>query len=201
MVRDSAVSAPDALACAVVILATFVSAGFVHVLWLRSRYSARFGIPIDGYRTFRGKRFFGDNKTVRGFVAMIPAAGGAFLILGLLRTGLPDWLYRGTWPLSPLGYGALGLWAGLGFMLGELPNSFIKRQFDIAPGNAPAHSGARILCFVVDRIDSIIGMLVALSLVVPVPWRTWLYVLLFGPGIHGLFSVLLYRLRLKSRPA
>ena len=99
------------------------------------------------------------------------------------------------------GYAALGAWAGLGFMLGELPNSFVKRQLDVAPGQAPRGRVGALVSFIVDRTDSIIGMLIALSVAVPTPWMTWLYSLLIGPGIHLAFSVLLYRLGVKARPA
>ena len=92
------------------------------------------------------------------------------------------------------------MWAGLGFMLGELPNSFVKRQLDIAPGAAPRGRLAAATSIVVDRLDSILGMLAAVSLVVPMSWRTWTCVLVLGPVIHGAFSVLLFRLGAKSRP-
>jgi len=86
-------------------------------------------------------------------------------------------------------------------MLGELPNSFVKRQLDVAPGMAPPGRAGTVLVFFVDRVDSIIGMLIAISLVVPTPWMTWAYVLLIGPGIHLAFSALLYRIGVKARPA
>jgi hypothetical protein len=57
------------------------------------------------------------------------------------------------------------------------------------------------ITFVVDRVDSIVGMLIALSLATPTPWMAWLYVLMIGPGIHLAFSALLYRLGVKARPA
>jgi hypothetical protein len=66
---------------------------------------------------------------------------------------------------------------------------------------APASRAGTALVFVVDRVDSILGMLVAISLVVPTPWMTWTYVLLIGPGIHLAFSALLYRIGVKARPA
>lgn len=192
---------PDPLACAVILIIAFVGAGVLHLIWLRSWLSARFMMPLDGYRTFRGKRVFGDNKTWSGFMVMVPAVGAAFLLFGLLRTALPSWLSQGLWPLSASSYGLLGLWAGFGFMAGELPNSFLKRQLGIAPGTAPAHRWAKPLCFLIDRLDSIVGMMLALSLVVPVPLQTCAYVLLIGPGIHLSFSVVLFLLDVKARPA
>jgi hypothetical protein len=44
-------------------------------------------------------------------------------------------------------------------------------------------------------------MLAAISLVVPTPSLTWMSVLLAGAAIHWSFSVLMFRLGLKPRPA
>jgi len=105
------------------------------------------------------------------------------------------------WQLTPVGYAALGAWAGFGFMAGELPNSFVKRRFGILPGQAPASGLAAAICFTIDRTDSIVGMLAALTIAVPTPWTTWVLVLIFGPLIHWLFSWWLFRLGVKGRPA
>ena len=45
------------------------------------------------------------------------------------------------------------------------------------------------------------GLVLGITLVVPTPWLTWLFVLLIGPAIHLAFSVLLYRLGVKERAA
>ena len=74
-------NSPDALICAVFLTVAFVIAGFLQTFWFRSRTSIRFQIPIDGGRTFRGKRVFGDNKTWRGFVVMVPGLGLVFIFL------------------------------------------------------------------------------------------------------------------------
>ncbi len=86
-------------------------------------------------------------------------------------------------------------------MLGELPNSFVKRQFGIAAGEAPLHRSARPVCFIVDRFDSILGGLLVLSLVVTVPLLTWCLILLIGPVVHLAFNLLLFQLGVKARPA
>jgi hypothetical protein len=128
---------------------------------------------------------------------MVPAAGLAFALLATLAgSALPF----APWPLSPVEYTLLGMWAGFGFMAGELPNSFLKRQLDIEPGAAP--DGWRgVLHFLLDRFDSGFGMLAALAVVVDVPWLTWIYVLLLGPFIHWSFSFVMFRLGLKGRAA
>jgi CDP-2,3-bis-(O-geranylgeranyl)-sn-glycerol synthase len=187
----------DPVACAVFLLAAFVMAGGAQTVWFKSRRSRRFAWPLDAGLTIRGRRLFGDNKTVRGLVVMIPASAAAFALLG--SVGEPE--ARGLWPLPASGYAALGAWAALGFMAGELPNSFIKRQLAVAPGARASSSAAWVCQFIADRIDSGVGMLLALSVAVPTPWLTWLYVLLAGPLLHWGFSILMFHLGIKSRPA
>ena len=132
---------------------------------------------------------------------MVPGVGIAFLVLRLLFGLLPTELLNGLWPLSVVQYGLLGCLVGLGFMVGELPNSFVKRRFDISPGEAPMQPRARPICFIVDRFDSILGGMIALSLVVPTPFLTWCCILLIGPVIHLAFNLLLFQLGVKARPA
>jgi CDP-2,3-bis-(O-geranylgeranyl)-sn-glycerol synthase len=190
----------DPLLCALFLIVAFVLAGLAHSAWLRSPVSRRLAIPLDGGARFRGRRVFGENKTIRGFVVMVPAAALAFCGLAAVA-GLAPTLANNLWPLTPPQYAALGAWAALGFMLGELPNSFVKRQLDIAPGAAARRRGAAIAGFIVDRLDSIVGMLAAVSLAVPTTWTTWVWVIVLGPAIHWSFSVLLYRLGVKARAA
>lgn len=189
----------DALAIAVFILLAFFISGVFHVLWLRHPGSSRLNIPLDGGLTFRGKRIFGDNKTVRGLVVIIPATGFSFLLLCLLGSYLPAWLSEGIWDLSPSTYFVTGLLAGFGFMAGELPNSFIKRQCGVPPGEAPRRLSLEVLTSITDRIDSLLGVLLMITLVVPVPWQTWIILLILAPVVHSLFSFWLFRARVKAR--
>ena len=192
---------PDPFGAALFVTVAFVFAGLAHSAWLRAPLSRRLMLPLDGGHRFRGRRVLGDNKTVRGFVVMVPAASLAFAGLSaVLSVSSPDAIAN-LWSLSIGGYATLGALAGLGFMAGELPNSFVKRRFDIAPGSAPRGRFAMLVCFVVDRVDSILGALIAISAVVPAPPMMWVYVLLIGPGIHLAFSALLFRLGVKARAA
>jgi CDP-2,3-bis-(O-geranylgeranyl)-sn-glycerol synthase len=188
----------SAAACAWFLLGAFVLAGMAQTAWFASPLSRRFSQPIDGGARFRGRRVFGAHKTVRGFMVMIPAASVTF---AALAAAVGDPGRAGLWPLTIAGYAGLGACAGFGFMAGELPNSFIKRQLGIAPGEGPRHPVAAAAQFLLDRIDSGIGMLLAVSAVVVTPAVTWLLVLLVGPSIHWAFSVLMFHLGLKARPA
>src|SRR5262249_42750642 len=117
---------PDPLSCALFLTVAFIAAGFAHSAWLRMPASRPLLLPIGGGGTFRGRRVFGENKTVRGFVVMVPAAAASFAFFHMLVSRVAPSIANDLWRLDSVGYAALGAWAGLGFMLGELPNSFVK---------------------------------------------------------------------------
>jgi CDP-2,3-bis-(O-geranylgeranyl)-sn-glycerol synthase len=192
-------AAPEPFVAALFLVAAMSIAGAVHVAWLRSAAARRLAWPLDGGLTVRGRRLFGANKRVRGFVVMPPAAAASFAALGALRDTAPAWVARGTWVLDVGQYALLGFACGLAFMLAELPNSFLKRQFDIAPGMTGDRPLPRAVFLILDRCDSVLGVLIAASLLVPMHAATWLWVLVLGPGVHAGFSVLLHRCGVKAR--
>jgi len=189
----------DAIVQAAFLLIAMSVAGTAHVLWLRTRWSRRFAAPLDGGLKFRGKRLFGENKRVCGFMVLPPATALTFLILGGGREQLFPVFADGLWPLTAWQYAGLGLACGLAFMLAELPNSFVKRQLGIAPGQAPKHTWLRSVVLLVDRYDSVLGVLLVLSLLVPVSLATWVWVLFLGPAVHAIFSIVMHALGIKAR--
>ena len=191
---------PDPLACAVVVIAAMSLAGLVHGCWMRSRYCTRYRVPIDAGLSWRGARILGDHKTFAGFMVIVPAAGAAFALAGALR-GTSIWLDAGLWRLAPAQLFALGCWAGFWFMAGELPNSFLKRRMGLAPGTVPCRGASRLLCLALDRLDSTMALLIALGAMVPMPWMTWVWVLVFGPAVHFAFSAMLFITGVKARAA
>lgn len=197
---NAALAAPQALPCALFLVATMSLAGVAHALWLRSKTSLLLDGPVDFHLRVRGRRLFGPNKMWRGFAVMPLATALAFWAAGSLRPDLPEWLSKGMWEISPARYAALGLACGFAFMLAELPNSFFKRQLNIAPGMAPRGRGLAALFFLFDRVDSVLGVLIVLTALLPITPSTWAWVLLLGPGIHWLFSLWLYYLKVKVRP-
>ena len=188
---------PNPFACAAFVIAAFVLAGVAQTAWFGSPWSRALAAPLDGGLTFRGRRVLGDHKTLRGVVVIVPSTGCAFALLSILAGDA----HRFLWTLTPAEYAALGAWAALGFMAGELPNSFVKRQLGIAPGGVASSRTAGLLQFVADRVDSGIGMLAALSVAVPTPALTWPIVLLAGAPVHWGFSAVMYQLGLKERAA
>lgn len=88
--------------------------------------------PIDGGRSFRGKRILGDHKTWRGILAGVVVGVVVFTLqvltyeAGALKSlALLDYSEAGLLP---------GFLLGLGAGVGDALKSFFKRQLGIAPG-------------------------------------------------------------------
>lgn len=111
--------------------------------------------PIDGGATFRGRRILGDNKTWRGAASMV---FGCVLAVAVQKYIITDRV--GAWAVIDYGNAnlfGLAMALGGGAILGELPNSFIKRQLGVAPGqNANGLLG--LVFYVWDQTDSIFGI-------------------------------------------
>ena len=109
-------------------------------------------VPVDMGAKLRGRRVFGDNKTLRGFVVAIVGCVGAVAVEKTLP--LPASLcvvdYANANPLL------LGSAMGLGAMLGELPNSFVKRRLDISPGEH-TDGPRRVVFYLWDQLDLLTG--------------------------------------------
>jgi CDP-archaeol synthase len=134
----------------------------VHAPILRYDLLPYLKVPLDGGASPGGTRLLGDNKTARGALAM---AGGTFAAtLALHRF---DW-YRRRLPAELRAAGAVGHGAVLGaaVVLGELPNSILKRRLGIAPG-ARLRSAPGIALAIHDQADFVLG---AWPLFLPV-WR------------------------------
>ena len=104
-----------------------LGAAALHAPVLRFDLLGELKRPIDGGRSWRGRRLLGDNKTWRG--ALVMSSGPLLATAALDRF---DW-YRRRLPVdtNPL---LLGTILGVSTVAGELPNSFLKRRLGIAPG-------------------------------------------------------------------
>jgi CDP-diglyceride synthetase len=134
-----------------------IAAGLVHLAVMKlDLLPALRRQPIDGGLRLRGRRLFGDNKTWRGAVVTIVTTTVAAWALAQLADCC--WALPTLVPFAsehPLAWGAL---LGTGYIVGELPNSFAKRQLGIAPG-ASGRGPAGVAFWVVDQLDSLVGML------------------------------------------
>jgi hypothetical protein len=138
-------------------------AGLTHVIAIERGVLARFAtIRLDGGLEVRGRPLFGANKTLRGAIVMTSACVFWTGVVDLLQSalGLDDNLR--FVPREQLGSLGLGLALGLAYIVGELPNSFIKRQLDIGAG-CPARGRMRGMFWLLDQLDSAVAIVVVLS--------------------------------------
>ena len=123
--------------------------------------------PIDRGRSFRGKRIFGDNKTYRGLAVVSLGTAIGFGLQSLLLHRSASIRSLELFDYAFFKSVAVGLAVGVSAMLSELPNSFIKRRFEIAPGSV-AKGWKRLIFYVYDQIDFLLGAWLVLAVVVPI---------------------------------
>ena len=116
----------------------FVLAGLVHILVIKyDLLPSLTSIPLDAGLKFRDRRLFGPNKTLRGAVTMIVSV----TILMALEANVCHHTVVGA-RLAIVDFSLISPWIwglllGMGCVIGELPNSCLKRQLDIKPGDRP----------------------------------------------------------------
>jgi hypothetical protein len=148
--------------------------------------------PLDFGATLGGHRLLGDNKTWRGALCMTAGVVLATLVLwqwGWWRAQLPDAINDS----APL---LVGLLIGLGTVGGELPNSFLKRRLDIAPGQRRHSAGGVALAV----LDLVLGIWVALLPIWTMP--VWLAAIAFAAvsTIHAAINVIGYAIGARAAP-
>jgi CDP-archaeol synthase len=177
----------------------FMLTGVVHVVVIkRNWFQGLARLPLDCGSTLRSRRLFGDNKTLRGAVTVIvsvtfftAAEAEIARALGLLKNLAMINLDR----IYPLIWGFL---LGTGWVLGELPNSLIKRQLDIGPGRR-ATGLFRPVFWLADQVDSVIGILLISRFLWHPSVRLVALLLAFTVAIHSLGDWLMTMLGLKVR--
>jgi len=138
--------------------------------------------PLDFEKKFRGKRILGKGKTIVGTLAGI--------IVGTIAGLLFSLIFPHVFDLIP-NYYLLIFTLAIGAMLGDIVESFIKRQVGIESGS---------FCPLFDQIDFIVGGFV-LSLIIRIP-EIEIVLLVFITTIfaHLFFNALSFKLGLKKVP-
>ena len=107
---------------------------------------------------------------------------------------LPRWLFL----LDYNKYGYLaGILLGLGMTVGELPNSFIKRQLQIPPGKGKK-GPLRVVFFLFDQVDLTIGIWLFLLFLVRPPLLLVLWSFPITIVLHLTISILGYHLGMRK---
>ncbi len=134
------------------------------------------GKPVDLGKQFRGKRIFGDHKTLRGTFSCL-AAG--IIMASMESAFIPKLLL-------------VGVLLTAGTAIGDLLGSFIKRQMGMKEGHNLAF------------FDQYFFLLVALAVALPagyVPeWYGIIFILLLTGILHRLTNILAHKVKIKSVP-
>lgn len=174
-----------------------ISAGGVaNMLFTKTRLYKKHKTPIDAGKNWKdGQRIFGDNKTWIGFVSMVVFCMIFQILCGWVCNycawnGIND-LYRNH--SNTVLFNALfGACVGFIYMLCELPNSFLKRRIRIEPGRTGSGL-VGIVFFLIDQIDSLVGVMLSLLLVANISIQKYFAYVLVGAlthiGINLLFTV------------
>ncbi len=171
-------------------------AGIAQGLCIKYDWLSRLMRPIDFGRLYKGKRIFGDHKTWRGFtINVVFCCLGAFIQAWLQVKGfLPSWLFLLDYKNHAL---VVGILIGLGMTVGELPNSFLKRRFEIPPGKS-REGFLGVVFFIYDQVDLTIGIWVFLFFLVRPSLGLILWSLLLTLALHLAVSSVGYLLGMRK---
>lgn len=187
----------------IVAMLPLILAGITNMVFVKLPILSFLSVPMDKGKILKdGKRLFGDNKTWKGFVGMIISTSFWFLVMSIISqtnvwfetmSFFPFSTYNT--PFQELWYGAV--W-GVGYVLFELPNSYLKRRLDIAAGMAGRGMLGQLFAFV-DQADSVLGCIVFMCFFYSPTLSDMLYLFVVGTGMHLLINVLLFVAGLKKK--
>jgi hypothetical protein len=132
------------------------------------------------------EKHFGKGKTYRGFLALpvLTALGSGLFGMGQASISIVENDFL------------LGAILGFVYMLGELPNSFVKRKLGIQSGESA--SKYRFLQAFIDKLDSLTLLAVAYYFLVAITFTNLCILITFSFVLHVIFSYLFFKLKLKK---
>jgi len=172
-----------------------ILAAIFHMVVVRYNWASATSYPLDHKMTFRSRRIFGDNKTYRGVLVMILSSvvlTYAYAYLVAHSSAIANLNLLDLERYSPLFYGVI---YGLGYVIGELPNSFAKRQLGITEGKSTS-----FLQRLIDQLDSVVVILLLLLAFSHFTWRHFWSGIVFYGLLHLAINYLLYLFNLRKEP-
>lgn len=148
--------------------------------------------PVDFGKTFRGKRIFGDHKTIRGIVAGV-VMGILVAAFQMVLSTMFEWPGRIS---SEVDYSSpivllMGACMGFGAIAGDTVKSFFKRQIGVEPGKSWVPF---------DQLDFVLGGLVLSLPFFMLPIETYLLGLVLTLFLHPTFNILAWLIGLQEKP-
>lgn len=170
-----------------------LTSGIIFIFILKKKWFMKLRKPIDFGRELNGMRVFGDHKTFLGFIVM----GLATSIFGILFFPIYNEVFNLNFDTLTAAVSFLIL--GLAYSVGELPNSFIKRQLGIAPGHKAVPEGQRYFFEIFDLIDSLIFVGIVYFLIFNIDIAVLLIGLFTGALIHWSLDQIMHYIKLKKK--
>lgn len=181
--------------------------GNLHMFVVKHDWFSGWNVPIDRGRKIGRHRVMGDNKTWRGVFVMTVFGGLFGALVGLVGgqwaqavgvAPLPfDRIGGGTSaPALACGYGLVNLVLGLAYVVGELPNSLVKRRLGMPPGKTSLRP-VGLLFLLADQADSALAVLLTAVLLFELPWRTFFVGMISLTLLHFVFNLILYATRVR----
>ncbi|MBO4459410.1 MAG: CDP-archaeol synthase [Clostridiales bacterium] len=184
-----------------VTLVPVILAGILNMIWVKLPILKFASKPVDFGRNFvDGRRIFGDNKTWKGIIGYLLFNTVFTVIWGFVCAGCGiehlDFFYinhANTVPFNLL----IGVLLGLGYSLAELPNSFLKRRFDIKPGKTVS-GFTKVFFIFLDQADSIFGVALVVWCFYDLGVLLYLGYVLVGAATHLILNMMLYFMKLRK---
>lgn len=178
-----------------------IVSGVLNMVFTKTKFYQKHKSPIDrGCVLKDGKRIFGDNKTWIGFISMVLISTCVHAASGVVVDVFDISHYSDLYAVhdNTILYNSfVGFMFGLIYMLSELPNSFVKRRFDIQAGKTD--KGIKgLVFFIIDQIDSLIGVALLIFLLSNITlWKSVGYLVL-GAFTHVAVNLVLYLLKVRK---
>lgn len=185
-----------------VTLMPVILAGILNMIFTKTSIYNKLRKPIDGGKKLKdGKEIFGKNKTWIGFFSMIifgiiSQVVWGFLCGNLLFLNDKNYIYIDT-PNTLINNIIIGAVLGFAYVICELPNSFIKRRLDITPGKTEKGIIGKLF-FIIDQIDSIIGVTFVLGFWYKMPLYQFFLFILLGGFTHIAVNLILYTIKIRK---
>jgi len=170
-----------------------ILAAIFHMFIVKMNYFSWMTYPLDHHKMYNGKPVFGPNKTYRGLVVMIVAAVFFSFIYSILLTKNVNLQEYDLLHITTANFVFYGVLFGFGYVIGELPNSFHKRQAGVAAGKANT-----VVMHIIDQVDSVFTVMLLLVFFSSFTWMHFGIGVFFYGFIHIAINYLLYLVGLRK---
>ena len=162
-----------------------IMGGIMNMIFTKTPIYKKLKKPIDGGRIFKdGRRIFGENKTWAGFFSMMIFCCITQIAEGMILD-IFNMTYRNEFYLrheNTLFYNMI---------------SFIKRRINIPSGKTAKGITGKIF-FIIDQVDSLIGVMLILYMVSEISFAKYLLYIFLGGITHITVNAVLYGLKIRK---